>query len=70
MKLDPVHDHPAGHGRAVKHPPFRCRQDEHVGTPAKALPRASDPKPQPSARFEVRDILARPQCSPAPAVPH
>jgi hypothetical protein len=48
VEVDPVHDHPAAHGRAVRRPPLRRRQAEHVGRPAKALPRASGPKRQPS----------------------
>jgi len=45
VELDPVHDHPAGHGRAVRRPPLRRRQDEHVGRPAKGIARSRTAAP-------------------------
>jgi hypothetical protein len=37
VEPDPVHDHLAVQDRALRRPPLRRRQDEHVGRPAKGI---------------------------------
>jgi hypothetical protein len=63
VEVDPVHDHPAAHGRAVRRPPLRRRQAEHVGRPAKGLAARQWPEapalPHPACRATSAMITCR-----------